>query len=261
MTKMKGNQQFRERYEDAPIAFHELDSDGIVRHVNPAECALLGYKPEEMIGRPAWDFVAEHMRELSRKTVVRKLSEGRAPAKFIREQIHRDGRPILVEIYDRLVTDCHGKVVGIRSALIDVTEKSHLQRQEAEQRKWLRATIDCIRDAVITTDSMGTVVLLNSAAERLTGWMEEVAHGVSLETLCSGRGSIEDRSSSGPVSLSELQQRAVRDGIVSEWRGVWAARGSNSCDRDVSVRISPIGNGRDEAMGAVLVVREDTPSR
>ncbi len=44
------------------------------------------------------------------------------------------------------------------------------QRQEQEARDLLQATLSSIGDAVITTDSTGSVTFLNPVAERLTGW-------------------------------------------------------------------------------------------
>src|SRR2546425_13193049 len=51
---------FRELFEFAPVAYHEIDSSGILRRVNHTECRLLGYTPAEMMGNPVWRFVAPH---------------------------------------------------------------------------------------------------------------------------------------------------------------------------------------------------------
>ena len=51
-------EKFRELFDCAPVAYHELDMDGVVRQVNRAECALLGYEAAQMLGRPIWEFIA-----------------------------------------------------------------------------------------------------------------------------------------------------------------------------------------------------------
>ncbi|MGA2195620.1 MAG: PAS domain S-box protein, partial [Bryobacteraceae bacterium] len=43
--------KFRALFDDAPVAYHELDMDGVMHRVNRAECALLGYEAAEMLGR------------------------------------------------------------------------------------------------------------------------------------------------------------------------------------------------------------------
>ena len=38
---VESEERFRALFEEAPVAYHEIDRDGIVRRVNRAECALL----------------------------------------------------------------------------------------------------------------------------------------------------------------------------------------------------------------------------
>ena len=54
----KSEEQFRSLFEDAPVAYHELDTKGIVRRVNRAECEMLGYERADVLGKPAWVFIA-----------------------------------------------------------------------------------------------------------------------------------------------------------------------------------------------------------
>ena len=49
-----------------------------------------------------------------------------------------------------------------------------------EQREWLRVTLSCVGDAVITTDADGGITLMNPVAETLTGWTPAEAAGVPL---------------------------------------------------------------------------------
>ncbi|MCX6633067.1 MAG: PAS domain S-box protein, partial [Candidatus Solibacter sp.] len=109
-------------FEGAPVAYHELDRDGVVRRVNAAECALLGYPADELLGRPAWDLVAAADREASRSAVVGKLSGTQPLAPVRRRYVRRDGTQVLLEIHDRLVRRETGEVRGLRSAFLDVTE-------------------------------------------------------------------------------------------------------------------------------------------
>ena len=51
--------RFREMFDDAPIGYHELDTEGRITRVNRTELATLGYSAEEMLGRHVWEFVDE----------------------------------------------------------------------------------------------------------------------------------------------------------------------------------------------------------
>ena len=63
---------YRSLFEDAPIAYHEIDRTGAIRAVNRAECELLGYLRGELIGKPVWELVSPEQREASRAAVARK---------------------------------------------------------------------------------------------------------------------------------------------------------------------------------------------
>ena len=59
-------EQFRSLFEEAPVAYHQTDRKGIVRRVNRAECALLGLKAEEILGKHVWELLVPEQRERSR---------------------------------------------------------------------------------------------------------------------------------------------------------------------------------------------------
>ncbi len=122
---------FRELFDGAPVAYHELDRDGVVRRVNRAECALLGYQAEEILGRPAWEFIAGADREASREAVRRKLSGEQPLAPFQRRCFRRGGGELWVEAHEILVRNAAGETTGIRTALLDISERKRAERYQS----------------------------------------------------------------------------------------------------------------------------------
>jgi PAS domain S-box-containing protein len=118
-------------FENAPVGYRELDKDGVVRRVNAAQCALLGYHADEILGRSVWDAVAEADREVSREAFRRKLSGEQPLTPVRRRYVRRDGAEMLLEIHDRLVRSETGEVQGMRSALLDVTEAAQAEERIA----------------------------------------------------------------------------------------------------------------------------------
>lgn len=51
------------------------------------------------------------------------------------------------------------------------------------REEWFRVTVDSIGDAVVCTDSQGSITLLNLVAERLTGWSQPEAKGHSMDEV------------------------------------------------------------------------------
>ncbi len=68
------------------------------------------------------------------------------------------------------VKDDSGTIIGSVSVVRDITtrKRTELALQESEQR-WA-TTLASIGDAVIATDTSGSIVFMNAVAEKLTGW-------------------------------------------------------------------------------------------
>src|SRR5579859_462752 len=70
----ESEERFRTLFSEAPIAYHEIDHEGLVRHVNTAECALLGCRPEDILGKHPWDLVSCESREVVRQNILDRLA-------------------------------------------------------------------------------------------------------------------------------------------------------------------------------------------
>ena len=135
---------FRELFEFAPVSYHEIDAAGVLRRVNHTECRMLGYTSEEMIGRPVWQFVAADQQEQCREAIRRKVAGEEHLAPFERDFLRRDGGYLILEIYDSLIRDVAGEVTGIRSVLLDVTDRrlaEQLLANEVTERERLTVAL------------------------------------------------------------------------------------------------------------------------
>ncbi len=115
---------FKELFDEAPVAYHELDRQGRISRVNLTEQRLLGYSAEEMQGRFAWEFSVE---KASQEATERKLSGKGTVQSFERTLIRKDGTLVPVEVEDRLLYDVDGNICGIRSTLHDITERKQAE--------------------------------------------------------------------------------------------------------------------------------------
>ncbi len=119
---------FQSWFEDAPIACHEVDRDGIVLCVNQAECELFGFQREEMIGRHIWDFMAAEDREKTKAGLLQRIADEQPLVPLEREYKRSDGSSVVMEIHQKRVRDASGRAIGLRTFLLDIT-----QRKRAEQ--------------------------------------------------------------------------------------------------------------------------------
>jgi PAS domain S-box-containing protein len=90
-------ERFRTLFQEAPVAYQEVDHKGIIQRVNLAACHLLGLEASEIVGRTFWDFVALEERDAARENLRRKISAAAPGLAFEREYIARDGTPRILE--------------------------------------------------------------------------------------------------------------------------------------------------------------------
>src|ERR1017187_2453502 len=125
-ARRESEESLRALFEDAPVPYHEIDNNGNMVRVNRTMCDMLGFEASEMVGRPVWDFVTPEELEESRAGVARRLLGTGIAAPIERTYLSRDGAEIVFQIHSRLVTDADGSVVGIHSAMVDLTETRRL---------------------------------------------------------------------------------------------------------------------------------------
>ena len=117
-----GPRRFEKVFADPPegILVHEFDAGGLLR-VNREELRILGYREEQMIGRPIWEFAV--MEGASRESVQKKLAGEKDIKPFVRTFRRADGSGVAMLLYDRRLYDAKGNPIGIRTAMIQVGGK------------------------------------------------------------------------------------------------------------------------------------------
>jgi len=128
----QSQERYRRLFEEAPVGYHEIDRQGIVRRVNRAECRLLGRTPQQILDRPVWDFMAPHEREEARRAVAARISGEEPLGPSYHEYPLPDDARLILETHENFIRDERGAISGIRAALLDVTDR---KRAEEESRR------------------------------------------------------------------------------------------------------------------------------
>jgi PAS domain S-box-containing protein len=128
-------------------------------------------------------------------------------------------------------------------------------KKVSESRKWLYTTLRSIGDAVITTDTEGSVTFLNPVAEELTGWSHDEAVGLAIDEI------FKLVSESSSTRLVSPVHRALRDSTVVKLDDgvLLQSRDSRECPIDDSA--APIKDDRGHLLGCVLVFRDVSEKR
>jgi PAS domain S-box-containing protein len=166
-------ERFRRLYDEAPVGYHEVDTEGRYVNINRTECEMLGYAREELIGRSVFDFVAEEIRAQAQQGFGDKV-RGRTPLRTIeRPYVTHDGRRLIVSIEERYKRNEQGEIVGIRSTVQDITERKRTEAALVASEKRARALFEGIEDAVFVHAPDGRILDANPAATRLLGYTRD----------------------------------------------------------------------------------------
>jgi PAS domain S-box-containing protein len=138
-----GWQQAFEVLSSAPIPCHELDGEGTIVRINEAGCRILGLREDQIVGRRVWEFVASEERDVSRERILRNLAGSKWLEPVERNWVRPDGVRLALEIHTQQICDSSGRVVGLRTFLLDVTRR---KRAEEALRKVQESLENRIRE-------------------------------------------------------------------------------------------------------------------
>jgi two-component system cell cycle sensor histidine kinase/response regulator CckA len=128
---------------DAPIPCHELDREGKIVRINAAGCRILGLREDQIVGSYVWEFVAPEDRDLARERILRNLAGSKWLESVERSWVRTDGARLVLEIHTCQIRDSFGRIVGLRTFLLDVTRR---KRAEEALRKVQESLENRIRE-------------------------------------------------------------------------------------------------------------------
>jgi len=179
---------FRVLVETSGDVIWSVDSDARYTYINgPAVEAILGYKAEEMIGRPFTDF-AHATSAMALDAEFQALRETGSRLHVQGEYLHRTGRLVYLSITALALNDAEGKFVGATGTAADV---SGIKAAEIQLRQTL-AEQHAILDAAtvgIAFVQCGEIVRVNAELEKMFGYQRGSMTGMKIHGLYAVEGS------------------------------------------------------------------------
>jgi len=145
-------------FETAPVGYVEIDLTGIVRRVNRRECELRKLAHREMVGQYCWDLIPPAERQRYRDQIEKRLSGQSALMPYQHQYVRPDGVVVTVEIHEHKLESHFQKVVGLRLASLDVTERKKSEDHAYETAAELRALFQAFPDLFLRLDRAGNVL-------------------------------------------------------------------------------------------------------
>lgn len=117
---------FQQLFESTQDVYYQTNADGFVLNVGPAVRHVLGYRPDEIIGRRAEEFYP-HPGE--RDALKQALHTQGQVIDFEGRIVRRDGAIIDISISSYALYSDQGEFLGVEGIYRDVTERKNLERE------------------------------------------------------------------------------------------------------------------------------------
>jgi PAS domain S-box-containing protein len=213
----ESEEKYRNLIEQVNDWVWEVDAKCLYTYASPRARELLGYAPEDLIGRSSFDFMLPQEAERVRK-LIEPIFEAREVFSLLENTlVRKDGCMVTVETSGTPVFDERGAFRGYRGIDRDVTERNRAEEALRESEDKYRALFQSSFDAVIIALPDGRIESANTEACRIFGKTEEEIirggrYGVADKTDPRWQAFIEERERTGR-SKGELNYRR-KDGTV-----------------------------------------------
>jgi PAS domain S-box-containing protein len=253
-----------------PEAMLLVTVEGMILAANRGFGRRLDLSVEEMSGRSLFQLSTDSAKQLSAYLQSCARSEELLPGSLV--LVDRRGSRTVCQVEGALFRPASGTVsqllmlrlspresasgrVQVLNQRIDelsreVAHRRRIEQVLAEQKEWLRTTLESIGDAVIATDTGSQITFLNSVAQALTGWTQDEAVGQPLMRVFRIVNEKTRLPAEDPVD------RALRDGIVVGLANHTILLSRHGNEIPIEDSASPIRDGEGNIRGAVLVFHD-----
>ncbi|MBR0779634.1 PAS domain S-box protein [Bradyrhizobium diazoefficiens] len=169
-----------------------MDSRGHIVQISPSCEIILGYRPDEMIGRSGVDFIHPAHLDQSRRD-IRAVRRGEHPKLADTRGIHKDGHEVWLSWLGNWSDQAHRFFFVGR----DMTEARLAEEALRDSEQLARNIVETALDAFVQTDDRSMILIWSSRAEEMFGWPRE-------EVL--GRNAID-------IIIAESERERVRSGL------------------------------------------------
>jgi PAS domain S-box-containing protein len=148
----------------------EVDPDMTYRYVSPASEAIMGYKPEEIIGKKhLYDLFPEDIRQKYRAIVEDDFRQRRIVRHFLNPCLRKDGQVIMVETSSKPVYNLKGEFTGYQGVDTDVTARKTAEDLLLESETLFRSIFESSPIGIELYDEKGRFLQANPAAINIMG--------------------------------------------------------------------------------------------
>ncbi|MDZ7666100.1 MAG: PAS domain S-box protein [Desulfotignum sp.] len=162
--------------------FVQTDIRGTIIFINQRLSEMLGYLPEQIIGKYWLDIVPAEQQAIAQEAEARRVLGHTDRYEIILR--HKDGHrfPVMIGAGPRFDKQS-GEFIGTMGVVTDITDQKKAEKQIAEALSWYQEIFEGSKDAIFISDENARFVSINSAACNLTGYDREELRAMRIPDL------------------------------------------------------------------------------
>ena len=162
--------KYRDLYQNAPVAYLSMGSDGLIKESNTAAQHLFGYSEEELIGKPRIDLYASECLAKA-GMILNKVNSGLSVENEEVIYQRKDGSKVYGLLSAIPVLDDKGYAVMVRSVVRDITEQRRAQEALMASEIRYRRLFESAKDGILIIDAnTGLIIDVNPFLANILGF-------------------------------------------------------------------------------------------
>ncbi|MBZ5671215.1 MAG: PAS domain S-box protein [Acidobacteriia bacterium] len=207
--------RYRDLVESSNDWVWQVDENAIYTYAGPQCRELLGYEPEEIIGKTPFDLMPPEEQQRVGQAFSA-IAAQRAPFRALENtNLHKDGHLVILETNGTPVIDERGIFRGYRGMDRDITEHKRAAEALQESEERFRSLFENATVGIYRTTPEGRILMANPALVRMLGY-EDLA-GLAARNL-------EEQGFEPSYPRQVFREHMEKDGEVKGLEAGWTRR-------------------------------------
>jgi len=176
-------ERFRDIAESTTDWVWEADSAGRYTYCSESIVDVLGYTPEEVLGKTPFEFMSPDEAARAGQVFAGMAANKQPIVDLENRNSTKDGREVVLLTSGVPVLDSKGNLLGYRGVDKDITERKRMEKKLRESEQRYRQIVEEVIDVVYTINAQGYFTYVNPPAQKLTGYSTDELVGMHFAEL------------------------------------------------------------------------------
>ena len=169
----ESEERFRQVAEVAGEWIWEVDAEGIYRYASPIVQNILGYTPDELVGKVHfYDLFHSELRDHMKGLALEGFKKKESIRSFVNPNVHKDGRIVILETSGVPILSEKGDLLGYRGTNTDITERQKAEEALKASEKNFHDSIERSPLGIRIVDQEGYPLYANQALLDILGYRD-----------------------------------------------------------------------------------------